>query len=99
VRDFYNALSRGDGARAEAAVAPEEREEGPLSASQLTRYYSSLLTPLRVTKIDPIDDDKVFVRYNFVTADNHVCLGSAVVETTPHGARALVSGIHIFHAC
>jgi hypothetical protein len=99
VRDFYNALSRGDGARAEAAVAPEERGEGPLSASELTRYYSSLLTPLRVTKIDPIDDDKVFVRYNFVTADNHVCLGSAVVETTPHGGRALVSGIHVFHAC
>ncbi len=99
VRDFYNALSGGDGARAEAAVVPEKRDEGPLSASELTRYYSSLRTPLRVTKIDPIDNDKVFVRYNFVTADNHVCLGSAVIETTPHDGRALVSGIHVFHAC
>ena len=99
VRDFYGALAKGDGARAAALVVPEKREEGPLSASELTRSYSSLRAPLRVTKIDPISDDEVFVRYHFVTADNHVCLGSAIVDTTPRDGGALVSGIRVFHGC
>jgi hypothetical protein len=99
VRDFYNALARGDGARAAAVVVPEKREKGPLSADELTRYYSSLRAPLRVTKIDPMNDDRVFVRYHFVTADNHICLGSAIVDTTPHDGGALVSGVHVFHGC
>jgi hypothetical protein len=99
VRDFYDALARGDGARAAAVVVPEKREEGPLSAGELTRSYSSLRAPLRVTKIDPINDGEVFVRYHFVTADNHVCLGSAIVDTTPGDGGALVSGIHVFHGC
>lgn len=99
MRDFYNALAQGDGARAAAVVVPEKRGEGPLSAAELTRYYSSLRAPLRVTKIDPIDDDSVFVRYHFVTADNHLCLGSAVVDTTHHDGDALVSAIHVFHGC
>jgi len=99
VQDFYNALGQGDGARAAALVVPEKREEGPLSAAELTRSYSSLRAPLRVTKIDPINDESVFVRYHFVTADNHLCLGSAIVDTTHRGGDALVSGIHVFNAC
>ena len=99
MRDFYNALARGDGERAAAVVAPEMRQEGPLSAAELTRSYSSLRAPLSVTQIDPVNDDTVFVRYHFVTADNHICLGSAIVDTTHRGGGALVSSVHIFHAC
>jgi methionine-rich copper-binding protein CopC len=97
VRDFYDALARGDGEQAAAVVAPEMREDGDLSAVELT--HSSLRTPLRVTKVDPITDDRVFVRYHFVSADNHICLGSAIVDTTHPGGGALISSIHIFHGC
>jgi hypothetical protein len=99
VRDFYNALAQGDGARAAAVVVPEKRQEGPLSAGELARSYSSLRAPLRVTQIDPINDNEVFVRYHFVTADNHVCLGSAIVDTTRRDGGALVSGVRVFHGC
>ena len=99
VREFYNALAQGDGARAAAVVAPEKRDDGPLSAGELTRTYASLRSPIRITKIETLDDDKVFVRYHFVTADNHVCLGSAIVDTTRRDGGALVSGIHVFHGC
>jgi hypothetical protein len=99
VRDFYNALAQGDGARAAAVVVPEKRQEGPLSAAELTRTYSSLRAPLRITKIDPIDEDSVFIRYHFVTADNHLCLASAIVDTTQRDGGALVSAIHVFHGC
>ena len=99
VRGFYNALARGDGKRAAAMVAPDMREAGPLSAAELTRSYSSLRAPLSVTQIDPINDDRVFVRYHFVTADDHICLGSAIVNTTHRDGGALVSSVHIFHAC
>ncbi len=99
MRGFYNALARGDGKRAAAMVAPDMREAGPLSAAELTRSYSSLRAPVSVTQIDPINDDKVFVRYHFVTADNHICLGSAIVDTTHRDGGALVSSVHVFHAC
>jgi hypothetical protein len=99
VRDFYNALAQGDGARAAAVVVPEKRQEGPLSAAELTRSYSSLRSPVRITKIDPIDDDKVFIRYHFVSAANHLCLASAIVDTTRRDGGALVSAIHVFHGC
>ena len=99
VRDFYNALAQGDGARAAAAVVPEKRDGGPLSAGELTRTYASLRSPIRITKIETLEDDKVFVRYHFVTADNQVCLGSAIVDTTRRDGAAMVSGIHVFHGC
>jgi hypothetical protein len=99
VREFYDALGQDDGARAAAVVVPEKREAGPLSANALTRSYSRLRTPLRVTKLDPIDDDTVFVRYAFVTADDHLCLGAATVSTTHRDGGALVNGVHALNGC
>jgi len=99
VREFYDALGKGDGARAAAVVVPEKREEGPLSASALTKFYASLRAPLRLTKIDPIDDDTVFVRYQFVTADNHLCLGTATVSTAHRDGDTLVKSVHVFNGC
>jgi hypothetical protein len=99
VREFYAALGQGDGAKAAAVVAPEAREDGPLSAGALTQYYSSLRVPIRVTKIDPIDGDKVFVRYQFVTRDDHLCLGSATVDTTQRDGGTLIRAIRTFDGC
>jgi hypothetical protein len=99
VREFYAALGQGDGAKAAAVVAPEARENGPLSAEALTQFYSSLRVPLRVTKIDAIDDETVFVRYQFVTRDDRICLGSATVDTTRRDGGTLISSIRPFDGC
>jgi hypothetical protein len=99
VREFYSALGKGDGARAARVVVPEKRGEGPLSAGELTRQYSGLRAPLRVTKIDPINNDTVFVRYQFVTPDEHICLGSATVDTTNQGGETLVRQIRPLNGC
>jgi hypothetical protein len=99
VREFYRALGEADGARASAVVVPEERGDGPLSAGELTRYYSSLRAPLRLTQIDPINDDTVFVRYQFVTPDNRLCSGSATVRTAHRNGDTLVRDIRAFDGC
>jgi hypothetical protein len=99
VREFYDALGQGDGARAAAVVVSEKREAGPLSARALTDVYSGLHTPLRVTKIDPIDDETVFVRYAFVGADDHLCLGAATVSTARREGNTLVNGVHKINGC
>jgi hypothetical protein len=99
VREFYAALGHGDGAKAATVVAPEAREDGALSAQALTQYYSSLRVPLRVTKIDAINDDRVFVRYQFVTSDDRLCLGSATVDTTRRDGGTLISAIRTFDGC
>ena len=99
VREFYRALGEGDGARAAEVVVPEKRAEGPLSAGELTRFYSSLRAPLRLTQIDPINDNTVFVRYQFVTADNRLCSGSATVATARRDGDTLVRAIRAFNGC
>lgn len=99
VREFYSALGEGDGSRAAAVVIPEKREEGPLSAGELTRFYSSLRAPLRLTRVDPINDNTVFVRYQFVTPDDRLCSGSATVTTTHRDGDTLVRGIRTFNGC
>jgi len=99
VREFYGALGEADGMRASAVVVPEKREHGPLSAGELTRFYSSLRAPLRLTQLDPIDDVTVLVRYQFVTPDNRLCSGSATVTTTHRDGDTLVRGIRAFDEC
>ena len=80
-------------------VVPEKRENGPLSAGELTRFYSSLRAPLRLTMVDPINDNTVVVRYQFVTPDDRLCSGSATVTTTHRGDDTLVKGIRAFGEC
>ncbi|MBA3811857.1 MAG: hypothetical protein H0X27_09515, partial [Caulobacteraceae bacterium] len=96
---FYAALGAGDGDRAAALVDPEKRVAGPLSAGEMTRFYSSLRQPLRLTQIYPLDESTVFVRYRFVTRGTRHCLGAANVMTTQRGGRTLVRGIRAFNGC
>jgi hypothetical protein len=99
VREFYSALGEGDGDRAAQVVVPEKRDTGPLSARALTRFYGSLRAPLRITGIDPISDDTVFVRYEFVNPDNRRCVGSATVDTAHRDGDTLVKGVRPFNVC
>jgi hypothetical protein len=99
VREFYEALGQGDGERAAAVVDPEKRQEGPLSAEEMTRFYSRLRAPLRITEIDPINADTVFVGYQFVTADDRLCRGAARVSTEHRDGDTLVTGIKTLSGC
>jgi hypothetical protein len=98
-REFYSALGEGDGARAASVVAPEKREAGPLSAQALTRFYGSLRAPLRIVRIDPVNDDTVFVRYEFVTPNDRLCVGSATVDTIHRDGDTLIRGIRAIDEC
>jgi hypothetical protein len=99
VRAFYAALGDGDGDRAASMVVPEKREEGPLSASALTGFYSSLRSPLRITGLEQIGDNAVGVRYRFVARDGGLCSGSAVVNTTRRDGDTLVQRIRTASGC
>lgn len=99
VRAFYEALGDDDGGRAAALVEPEKRDRGPLSAQRITRFYSSLREPLRLTSIYPLDPSTIFVRYQFVTTDGRTCTGAANVATTRRSDEVLIRGIRAYSGC
>ena len=99
VRAFYDALGAGNGEQAAALVVPERRAAGPLWAAAITEFHSALKAPLHVTKIDPIDDDTVFVNYEFVNPANHICLGTATVDTIHRDGATLVQRIQADNDC
>jgi DnaJ domain len=99
VRAFYEALTDDDGTRAASLVEPEKRETGPLSADRITRFYSALRSPLRLTSIYPLDPSTIFVRYQFGTASGQVCTGAANVTTTRRADQVLIRGIRAYSGC
>jgi hypothetical protein len=99
VRAFYEALSDDDGTRAASLVEPTKRGAGPLSAQHITRFYSSLRQPLKLTSIYPLDPSTIFVRYQFVTADGRTCTGAANVATTRRNDQVLIGGIRAYSGC
>ncbi|MBV8684865.1 MAG: J domain-containing protein [Caulobacteraceae bacterium] len=99
VRAFYEALGDDDGARASSLVEPERRAAGPLSPQRITRFYSSLREPLKLTSIYPLDPSTIFVRYQFVTQDGRICTGAANVATTRRNDQVLIRGIRAYSGC
>jgi hypothetical protein len=99
VRAFYEALGDDDGPRAASLVEPERRGTGPLSAQRITRFYSSLRSPLKLTSIYPLDPSTIFVRYQFVTTDGRTCTGAANVATTRRSDQVLIRGIRAYSGC
>jgi hypothetical protein len=99
VRDFYRALGDGDGDLATSLVAPEERGAGAISSEHIRRFYAGVRQPIRVTGIRSLDDSTVFVRYQFVAADNKLCEGIANVATTQRDDQVMIRGIHATYAC
>ena len=99
VAAFYDALGSGDGRQAASMVVPEKRSSGPLSSSELERYYSALREPLRVVQIRPVGLTKVFVRYEFVSPAGEYCSGAADVDTTIRGDQTLVRRIRALNGC
>jgi outer membrane biosynthesis protein TonB len=85
VHAFYSALGQGDGASAARHVVPAKRRSGPLSAGQLTRYFSSMRRPLRVRRIAPLDDNSVRIGYDYVLPNGRLCRGDALVDVDTAG--------------
>jgi hypothetical protein len=98
-RAFYQALGEGDGPRAVSLIAPEAREQGPLSAERIRRFTSGVRQPIRVTSLRAVDDTTVSVRYQYVSPSNKLCDGTADVATAPRGARVMITGIHATYDC
>ena len=99
VRAFYSALSAGDGTSAAQLVIAGKRRSGPLSASELTRYYSSFRRPLRVRSVTPLDANRVGVTYDYILADGRLCRGRSTVNVVQRDGRAQVSGIRTQGPC
>ena len=99
VRAFYDALSAGNGASAAQLVIPAKRQGGPLSAGQLTRYYSAFRRPLRVVRATPVDADTINVVYDYVLADGRLCEGQSLVDVVQGGDRTLIRGIRARGPC
>jgi hypothetical protein len=100
VTGFYRALGRGDGNVASRFVVPEKRDSGPLSGRAMTRFYSRLARPLRLTGIRQEGPDTFRVSYRFATRAGEVCEGDALVRARrgPDGGF-LVSGIRALSGC
>jgi hypothetical protein len=100
VTGFYRALGRGDGDVASRFVVPEKRTAGPLSGPAMTRFYSRLARPLRLTGIRQEGPDTFRVSYRFATRAGETCEGDALVRARrgPDGGF-LVSGIRALSGC
>jgi hypothetical protein len=99
VRAFYSALSAGDGASAAQLVIAGKRRIGPLSASELTRYYSSFRRPLQVRSVTPLDANRVRVTYDYILSDGRLCRGRSTVNVVERDGRTQVSGIRTQGPC
>jgi hypothetical protein len=84
VRQFYSALSRGDGRAATQLVVPGKRNSGPLSGSALTRYYSSLSSPLQIVSVRPMGPNTVQAEYRYRVGSTQ-CRGRASVDVSRDG--------------
>ena len=90
---FYNALSRADGVAAAALVIPEKRGKGPFNEVNISNFFGSLKSPLKVESIVLVEPSKVNVTYNFVRQNGSICRSTATVVTEYKFGRTLIERI------
>jgi hypothetical protein len=98
VRAFYSALGTADGASASARVIPQKRSSGTFSPQALSRFYGSLLEPIRLNAIEPIAPGSYHVSYRY-SAGRSRCAGSAVVSLTTIDGSNLIRSIRALNGC
>ena len=98
VRGFYSALSAGDGGEAARFVLPELRAKGPLSASAMSAYYSTLRSPLALKDVRPLGADTFEATYAFMSRTG-ACDGRSVVTTARRGDLTLIARIRSLSGC
>ena len=99
VEQFYRFLGIGDGTSAAELVVPEKREQGPLSASEMTRFYSSLSKPLVLLDVAEFADGRVRVRYRYSATPYSTCDGVAFVTLSHDFATPLIQAISAPSRC
>ena len=96
---FYKALENGDGDLAASYVIPEKRLAGAFAPQNITRFYSSLAQPLRLTSVQALGQEVYEARYNFVDNSGRHCDGRAVVTTIQRNGSALIAEIKALNGC
>lgn len=98
VEAFYRALGEGDGAAAAQYVVPEKRMRGPLSASEISRYFGGLARPLRAADIVRSGANRFDVRYSYGIVGRD-CTGSAQVTLTSRESVTYIASIRASEEC
>lgn len=99
VEGFYAALARGDGRQANEFLVPEKRNQGAFEIASMTRFYSAMSEPLRVTGVGRPDPLVVRVQYAYVHQSGRRCDGVADVTVHRVGGRALIERIRALSGC
>jgi hypothetical protein len=99
VTQFYEALGRADGPAAAAALVPEKRTHGPLSADAITQFYSRLAEPLALVSVAQLDARTVFAQYRYRTLAGKSCDGEAQVTVRTAGLEFLIERVRALKNC
>jgi len=100
VSRFYRALSQGDGSAAAGFVVPEKRLSGPLSATALSQFYGSLVSPLQVLDVSLLPDGRVRTRYQYQLSTGRACNGVSFARVTVSAQGIpLIAGIEAPGGC
>lgn len=100
VSQFYGALSQGDGSTAAGFVVPEKRLSGPLSATALSQFYGSLVSPLQVLDVSLLPDGRVRTRYQYRLSSGRPCNGVSFARVTVSAQGIpLIAGIEAPGGC
>lgn len=98
-RAFYAALSQADGVSASRLVIPQKRSQGPFSAPEITKFYSSLTEALRLLEIRSVSANAVEVRYEFGSPDKRKCRGQATLNFVSQNADVLIESVRANDKC
>lgn len=98
VKDFYTALGRGDGKAASSLVVPEKRSSKIYSPEEMTKFYSSLIEPLRLLDVVTLGNNKFQATYTFRTRAS-TCNGSATVSVAQRSGQRLIDSIRVLNGC
>ena len=90
---FYRYLSDGKGSAASAIIIPEKRGKGPFNEKNMTEFFSSLSSPLKVNSISRIDENQVAVNYSYSKPNGDKCNATANVFTVYMYGRTLIEKI------
>ena len=98
VEGFYQALEKGDGARASGFVIPEKNKRGPFSPKALSDFYGTLKEPLKIEEIYEEQPDRFAAFYHY-RAGNKICRGSSTVTVEKRAGRYFIKSIKALSAC
>jgi hypothetical protein len=92
VTAFYTALGDANGARAVKFINPEKQETGNYTASGMTRFYSSLLSPLTIDSVKDQGNNTVEASYHFQKPNGDFCYDT--VEVNMIEIRTTIYSVH-----